>query len=100
MPTLVVLSGIVDSDIRVATVGTPPKKVAEFRVNDGSTWISVKAWEAVADKVPPRGSHVVVHGRLSTRSYDKDGVKVYVVEVVAAMIDPVTSPSAAEDMFD
>ena len=87
MPTLIVLSGFVDSDIRIATPNG--KKVAEFRVNTGDGWSSVVAWEELADKVPPRGSHLVVHGRLRTRSYDKNGVKVYVTEVIASVIEQV-----------
>lgn len=93
MGTLVIVTGYIDSDVRVASPNG--KKVANFRVNDGSGWTSVAAWEEVADRVPPKGAHVIIHGRLSTRSYDKDGVKTYATEVVASMIEQVAGPATA-----
>lgn len=97
MGTLVIVTGYIDSDVRVASPNG--KKVANFRVNDGSGWTSVAAWEEVADRVPPKGAHVVIHGRLSTRSYDKtvggETVKMYQTEVVASMIEQVAGPATA-----
>lgn len=95
MPNLAVISGSIDSDIRRSKVGTPPKDVVEFRVNDGSTWISVKCWEATAQRDYQRGQNVVVHGRIATRSYDKDGAKVYVTEVIASAVDVIGAPAPA-----
>ena len=106
MPTLVVLSGFIDSDVNVRNVGTPTKKVADFRVNTGDGWTSVTAWEDVADKVPPKGAHLIVHGRLRTRTYDKtvgsETVKMYATEVVASQIEQLGAPAAepaADDLF-
>lgn len=49
-----------------------------------TNWTNVILWRG--ENVAPyllKGTQVYVGGRLSTRSYDKDGVKVYVTEVVA-----------------
>jgi single-strand DNA-binding protein len=94
MPNIAIVTGFVDSDVRRTTTGGG-KKVAEFRVNDGSGWVACKAWEEMADRVPERGAHVIVHGRIATRSYDKDGTKVYVTEVIASVIEQVGAPAAA-----
>lgn len=96
MPAIAILSGKIDGEVRVANVGTPTKKVAEFRIDTGEGWYTVKAWEGVADRVPPTGSSIIVHGRLSTRSYEKDGRKVYVTEVIASVIDQVGPAAATE----
>ena len=99
MPTIVVASGTIDGEVRVNTVGTPPKTVKEFRVDTGDGWYTVVAWEKVADQVPASGS-VLVHGRLRTRSYEKDGSKRYHTEIVASQIEQVGAPAvAADDLF-
>ncbi|AKM19824.1 Single-stranded DNA-binding protein ssb [Geobacillus sp. 12AMOR1] len=49
-------------------------------------FISVIAWRKTAENVAnhtAKGSLVAVDGRLQTRSYEKDGRRVYVTEVVA-----------------
>lgn len=39
-----------------------------------------------------KGSHVVVTGKLTSRTYDKDGHKMYVVEVVASDVSFISTP--------
>lgn len=49
-------------------------------------FISVIAWRKIAENVAnhtTKGSLIAVDGRLQTRSYEKDGRRVYVTEVVA-----------------
>lgn len=50
-------------------------------------WHTIVAWRGLADlakKYLRKGSHVLVEGRLKTRSYDdKNGAKHYVTEVIA-----------------
>lgn len=101
MPTIVIASGSIDGEVRRNTVGTPPKDVAEFRVDTGDGWYTCVAWQDLAAKVPESGS-VLVHGRLRTRSYDaKDGGKRYVTEIIASSVEQVGAPADDEDLsFD
>lgn len=49
-------------------------------------WVRVQVWGDVAEncaKYLSKGRQVYVEGRLQTRSYDKDGQKHYMTEVVA-----------------
>jgi single-strand DNA-binding protein len=39
-----------------------------------------------------KGSHVVVTGKLTSRTYDKDGHKMYVVEVIASNVSFISTP--------
>lgn len=51
---------------------------------DQADWTNVVLWRG--EKVAPyltKGKQIYVEGRLSTRSYEKDGVKHWVTEVVA-----------------
>ena len=96
MPTIAIISGVIDGDVRRNTVGTPPKKVAEPRLDTGDGFYTIVCWEDLADKVPDSGS-ILVHGRLRTRSYEKNGVKTYVTEVVATSVEAFGAPAAADD---
>jgi single-stranded DNA-binding protein len=101
MPTIAILTGSIDGEVRRNTVGTPPKKVAEARVDTGDGWYTVVCWNDLADKLPESG-HILVHGRLRTRSYEKDGVKKYVTEIVASAVEQLGVPAGAEaeeDLF-
>lgn len=52
-------------------------------------WVSVTAWGSLAEAIGnslKKGSYVFVSGRFSTRSYEKDGKKIYVSEVVASVV--------------
>ncbi len=93
----------------VGNLGTDPKvtetrngKVARFSLattenyvengkQGGKTeWHNVVAWNTNADMVADKctkGSHVVIMGRLASRSYDdKDNIRRYITEVVAEEI--------------
>lgn len=104
MGNLVVIDGTVDSinEPRTTTGGKP---VTDFRINDGKGWFTVVCWEDLASQIPPVGAYVVVSGRLQTRSYDKDGRKVYVTEVIAANLTvvgagtPDAAAQASGDLF-
>lgn len=99
MPNQHVIWGTIDSDITVRNVGQDNKKVAEFRINDGKTWITVVAWEGLAAKVEAlaKGTYLIVGGRQQTRSYEKDGQKRYATETVASTIDVIGAQAPAED---
>lgn len=49
-------------------------------------WVRVKVWNELAEhcqKYLAKGRQVYIEGKLQTRSYDKDGEKRYVTEVIA-----------------
>ena len=104
MPTFAIVAGKIDGEVKTNVVGNEKTPVANFRVATEPGWYSVAAWRDLASKVPASGSYVVVTGKLSTRSYDKDGTKVWVTEIVASSIETVSvaGPAVAattDDLF-
>lgn len=69
--------------MRIATTESYEKEGVR---KEQTTWHQIVVWgkrgEALA-KILSKGSRVFVEGRIDNRSYDKDGVKKYVSEVVA-----------------
>lgn len=60
---------------------------------------NITAWRNLAEvcaKYLHKGSKVAIGGRLQTRSYDKDGHKVYVTEVVADFVQFLTPKNQQE----
>ena len=73
------------SDTSVATF-----TVAINRNQEDADFINVVAWEKNAENVKKyltKGNRVAVDGRIQTRSYETDGTKKYVTEVVANSIE-------------
>ena len=53
--------------------------------NQQADFIQCVAWEKIAEIISQyvsKGQKIAVEGRIQTRSYDKDGRKVYVTEIV------------------
>ena len=59
------------------------------KVEDKTTWVNIVAWKGLASLIgyASKGSKVFVSGKLSQRSYEKDGRTFYVYEVIAESID-------------
>lgn len=58
-------------------------------VPEKTEWVNIVAWRGLAslcEGYVKKGSQLYVEGRLTTRSYEKDGTKIYVTEVVAENI--------------
>ncbi|MBV9485807.1 MAG: single-stranded DNA-binding protein [Frankiaceae bacterium] len=86
--------------LRVASSGRKFDKAAgEFRDTD-PIFISVSCWRSIAHNVLlslKKGDSVIVHGRLTYRSYeDKDGIRRNVHEIDATAIGPDLSRSSVE----
>ena len=66
-----------------------------------SEFINIVVWRQTAEflsKYASKGSKVLVEGRLTNRSYDKqDGTKGYITEVVAEKIELLNSPAKSEN---
>ena len=80
------VKGVSVSTLRV---GVTPRVRRNGEWADGeTTWYTVTAWRALADRVREsvqRGDAVIVHGRLSTRTWaDDKGVLVTTLEVEAS----------------
>ncbi len=92
-----------DIDLRTTTSG---KQVASFSValnngKDDTTFINCVAWEKTAELLNSyckKGDRLCGQGRIVNRSYDKDGVKVYVTEILVDRID--LPPKRAEAQPD
>ncbi len=69
--------------LRVATTERYKNKNGEWQ--DETTWHNIVAWEALADRAEKylnKGSHLLIEGKLTSRSYmDNKGEKKYVYEV-------------------
>lgn len=89
-----------DPDVRFTSKGTP---YARFTVacshvyiprgsneaKEAVDFVPVVAWNDLAENVGNsmfKGSHVFAEGRFTTRSYEKDGQKRYISEVVANFV--------------
>ena len=99
----VVLVGRLTKDVQTRkTTGGISK--AEFtvacdRIGTGADFISCVAWRQPADFIGQygkKGNLVGVRGSITTRSYDKDGVKRYVTEVTADNVRLLSGKSEGE----
>lgn len=77
-----------DPDYRKTTGGISKTQftLACDRIGEGADFISCVAWRQPADFLGmhgKKGNMVGVDGRISTRTYEKDGRTVYVTEVTA-----------------
>ncbi|MGB9694492.1 MAG: single-stranded DNA-binding protein [Caldisericaceae bacterium] len=86
-----------DPDIRYTPNGSEVATMSiavnrSFKTKDSEEWqeetffINIITWNRLAERVEKnfkKGMPIIVEGRLSIRSYEKDGVKKYVTEVNA-----------------
>src|SRR6185312_8946667 len=76
-------SGVSVTNFSIATTERYKDKDGEFKEN--TNWTNVVAWR-LSEKFTPlltKGAAVLVQGKLQNRSYEKNGEKKYVTEVVA-----------------
>jgi single-strand DNA-binding protein len=82
-------SGVVVADFRIAhTPSRLDKATGEWR-NLETMWYGVTCWRGLADNVAAslhKGDRVIVTGRLSQRSYEKDGQQRVSLEIDATSI--------------
>lgn len=67
---------------------------------ENTEWHNIVAWKAVADiaeKFVQKGSQVFLEGKIRTRSWDKDGEKRFVTEILAEKIELVGSKNSQEN---
>ena len=98
MKNLVILIGNLGSDpeVRYTQDGTPAAsftvatterwKGKDGQMQESTEWHRVTAWRRLAEicgEYLAKGSRVYIEGKLQTRSYEKDGQKRYVTEIVA-----------------
>jgi len=72
-----------------------------FKDKDGkprTEWHNVSAWGKLAEIIGQyvnKGTTLYLEGRIQTRSYDKEGVKVYRTEVIADQMEMLSKSEAA-----
>lgn len=103
-----------DPELRYTTTGTAvcnmsiatseQSKDDEGNYNDVTEWHRIVAWGKTAEFIGThikKGKKVIVTGRLQTRSWeDKDAVKRYSTEIVAAQVihlDPIAKAESDDD---
>jgi single-strand DNA-binding protein len=98
MTNIVIVDGALGRDPEIKTT-TTGKSVANFSVavengygaaKKEPFWFNVTAWNELADlagRELSKGSKLTVYGRLTTRSWEKDGQKRTVTEIVANAFD-------------
>lgn len=75
------------------------RRAQDGTVQNNADFISCVAWRQTADflgQYARKGALVGVEGRLQSRSYDRDGQKVYVTEVVCDNVQLLESRSQSE----
>jgi len=98
----VILVGNLGKDPDVRSVGTA--SVAQFTMattewymdkenvmQSKTEWHNIVAWRHLADKAQKKlkkGSKVYIEGKITSRSYEKEGVKHYITEIVANVLMP------------
>lgn len=78
-------------------VTRPPRQEGGAEVTD---YMRVVTWRQLAEKVNEtlqKGALVVVEGRLSTRSYEKDGQRRKTIEIEASAVTPVSGAARVMD---
>ena len=66
---------------------------------ENTDWHRVVAWNKLAEicgQYLKKGSLVCIEGKIKTRSYDKDGVKHYITEIVADEMQMLSAESKVE----
>jgi single-strand DNA-binding protein len=77
-------------------------KDQEGNIQERTEWHNIVAWRKLAEicgEWLKKGKRVYIEGRMQTRSYEKDGVKKYIMEIVAEdmiMLDGGTPRVASE----
>jgi len=70
------------------------------QVPERTEWHNIVAWKGLAEiieKYVRKGSKVYIEGKITTRSWEKDGITRYTTEVVADKIDLLSSPQQRQD---
>ena len=83
-----------DVDLRQTTTGKPVTTftlaVDRRKKDDGADFISCVAWNETATamaKFLRKGSKILVAGRISCRSFERNGEKRYVTEIIAETVE-------------
>lgn len=80
-------SGNMVATFSVATSEKYKNKAGEMV--ETTEWHNIVAWKGLADvvsKYVKKGSNLFIEGKITTRSYEKDGVKKYTTEIMALSI--------------
>lgn len=97
----VTIVGTVAAEPRPFTFPETGKKKLEIRVLDGGLHHTCIAWDKAAEVALAEGDSVLcADGRIGYRSYEKDGVKVWVTEFTFQRIEKLGSLTTKESDAD
>lgn len=94
----VVISGTLGKDIKLSQLDNGIKVfnnticIVEQSENERYTWVNIVAYEELAEfivKEYQKDEYVIVQGKLKTRSWDNEGEKRYLTEVLIYRIEGV-----------
>ena len=94
-------SGRASASFSIAT--TESWKDADGKKQEKTEWHRLVAWGKLAEIIGEwlkKGSKVYIEGRLQTRSYEQDGVKKYITEVVADQIEMLGGKSGSDQAVE
>jgi single-strand DNA-binding protein len=77
-------SGVAVATFSIAT--SESWKDAEGNMQERTEWHNIVAWRKLAEtcgQYLKKGGRVYIEGKIQTRSYEKDGVKKYMTEIIA-----------------
>jgi len=72
-------------------------------VPERTEWHNIVCWKGLAtlaDKYIRKGNHLYIEGKITTRSWEKDGTKHYMTEIVADKIELLGGKEKERDPFE
>lgn len=100
--------GTSKASFSLATTERGYKTKAGIDVPEKTEWHNIVCWRGlatIAERFIRKGSLIYIDGKITTRSWDKDGTKHYMTEIVAENIELLskterTEPVEEKDPFD
>ena len=83
-------AGTSKASFSIATTERGYTKKTGEKVEDRTEWHNIVCWRGlatIAERYIKKGSLIYVEGKITTRSWDKDGSKHYMTEIVAENIE-------------
>jgi len=83
------------------SLATSEKYQKDGEWKENTEWHNIVAYaktaEILGEPYFKKGSLIYVEGKLRTRSWDKDGVKKYITEIIASTVKSLSSKSTKDD---
>lgn len=70
------------------------------QVPERTEWHNIVAWRGIAElaeKYIRKGTKIYIEGKITTRSWEKDGITRYTTEIIAEKVDLLSAPPQRQD---